>query len=195
MPRPPTKTPPAPEDACFGPNHLADLDRAAIVAGELVSETYGLDFGDYRLWPVDVRHWPQLTEAERAPKGVLAQLFRYRRESPALSGGRADFWRVCLYDPAVLEAMERENLSLHPLLCYVLTHELIHVARFIRFMELFDLDKSKREAEEALVHAQTDKLLSKLSLPGLERVRPLFRRQGVALDERPMEDESGLTEP
>ena len=179
------------EADCFGPDHLIDLDRAAHVAGELVSEAYGLDLGDHRQWPVDVRHWPQLTQAERAPREVLAQLFRYGREDPVLKAGRADFWRVCLYDPAILAAKNREGLELSPLLCYVLTHELIHVARFIRFMELFNLDHDRREAEEALVCAQTDKLLSRLSLPGLAKVRELYRHHGLPLDGLPRD---GLTQ-
>jgi hypothetical protein len=167
-----------------------DLDVAFLVAVERVSESYGLDLGDYRQCPVDVRHWPQLTEAEKAPQGALAQLFRYRKEDPVLKAGRADFWRVCLYDPAVLEAMEREDLPLRPLMCYVITHELIHVARFLRFIELFNLDRARREAEEALVHAQTDKLLSGLSMPGLEKVLSLYRRHRLPLDDRPLEDEA-----
>jgi hypothetical protein len=117
----------------------------------------------------------------------LAQLFRYCPRSPALSGGRADFWRVCLYDPAILNAMAREDLSLHPLLCYVLTHELIHVARFIRFIELFDQDKASRESEEALVHAQTSRLLADLAIPGLAKVRELFHGHGLPLDGSPVE--------
>jgi hypothetical protein len=154
------------------------------VAGELVSEAYGLDLGDYRQWPVDLRHWPQLTEAERAPHGVLAQLFRYGRGAPPFNA-RADFWRVCLYDPAILAAAAREGLELHPLLCYVLTHEFVHVARFIRFIELFDLDRPRREAEEALVHAETGRLLGGLSVPGLDRVRELYGRRGLPLDVPP----------
>jgi hypothetical protein len=180
-----TPTPSQPA-ACFGPDHLFELDRAVHVAGELVSEAYGLDLGDFRQWPVDVRHWPQLTERERPARGsVLAQLFRYGRQGAVLLAGRGDFWRVCLYDPAILAVAGRESLGLQSLLCYVLTHEFIHVARFIRFMELFGLDRSRRQAEEALVHRETERLLAGLSIPGLERVRDLYRHRSLPLDDDP----------
>jgi hypothetical protein len=183
LPRP-TPDPSADVD-CFDPAHLADLDRAAHVAGEMVSEAYGLDLGDFRQWPVDLRHWPQLTDEERTGGDALAQLFRYARQGPVLKAGRADFWRICLYDPAILAAVGRESLGLHPLLCYVLTHEFVHVARFIRFMELFGLDRGRREAEEALVHAETERLLAGLSIPGLDKVRHLYRHRSIPLDGDP----------
>ena len=182
MPPSPSTPGPGPPADCFGPGHLLDLDKAAHVAGELVSEAYGLDLGDFRQWPVDLRHWPQLTAAERSGQGAFAQLFRYAR---AGAPGRGDFWRICLYDPAIMSAAGREGLGLHPLLCYILTHELVHVARFIRFIELFSLDKARREAEEALVHAETERLLAPLPIQGLARVRELYLSRSLPLDDDP----------
>jgi hypothetical protein len=171
------------EISCFQPKELAILDQAAQLASELVSEAYGLDFGDYLQWPIDIRHWPQLTPQERSHGPALAQLFRYRRPTPIASSSRPDYWRICLYDPAILAAAEREKLSLNPFLCYILTHEFIHVARFIRFFEIFGLDDSRRAAEEAKVGLETEKLLAGLTISGLDKILELYRQGSLALDD------------
>jgi hypothetical protein len=74
----------------------------------------------------------------------------------------------------ILGAVVRENLNLPALLCYVLTHELIHVSRFSRFMELFALDEAQRTKEEQIVHQSTASVLGNLALDGLDRVLKLF---------------------
>jgi hypothetical protein len=162
---------------------LADLDRAAHLAGELVSEAFDLDFGDYRQWPVDIRHWPDLTEEERSPHLGLAQLFRYRR-GEAINASQPDYWRICLYDPAILTAAEREKIALLPFLCYILTHEFVHVARFIRFFEIFDLDENQRPEEEIRVGLETEKLLARLNLPGLPKILHLYRTGSLPVDDK-----------
>jgi hypothetical protein len=168
----------------FGHEELRELDSATSLAADLVSEASGLDFGNFRQCPVDVRHFPQL-RPEEIRGDVLAQLFRYARQDAVPRGGRPDFWRVCLYDPVILAARERERLALRPLLCYVVTHEFVHVSRFLRFMELFGLDQEARAREEEIVHAQTRDLLAPLALEGLGEVLGLFVERRVTLDGNP----------
>jgi hypothetical protein len=172
-------------DSFFSSEDLRDLDLASHLAADLVSEAYGLDFGDFRQWPVDIRHYPQLSEAEKR-RDVLAQLLRYRRQDAVPTAGRPDFWRVCLYDPVILSTARRELLTLRPLLCYVLTHEFIHISRFIRFMELFGLDLDVRAKEEDIVHRQTAELLGRLALDDLAPVLSLFRDRHCPLDVVPL---------
>jgi hypothetical protein len=167
---------------CFGPRHLIDLDSATRLAGELVSEAFGLDFTNFKQWPVDIRHYPQLSEEEMR-SDVLAQLFRYNRTGPVLKTSKTDFWRICLYDPVILKAAERDELSLHALLCYVLTHEFIHISRFIRFMELFSLDHNQRALEETIVHRQTELILSNKSIVGLDKVLSHYREHHLPVDD------------
>ncbi|MDR1112031.1 MAG: hypothetical protein LBP92_15385 [Deltaproteobacteria bacterium] len=174
----------------FGPEELRELDLAIHLAADLVSEASGLDFGDFRQCPVDVRHFPQLGPEERRGD-VLAQLFRYARQDALPRGGRPDFWRVCLYDPVILAARARESLDLGPLLCYVLTHEFVHVSRFLRFMEFFGLDQEARAREEEIVHAQTRDLLAPRALAGLGPVLGLFGERRLTLDGNP----AGLVAP
>ncbi|MDR1396022.1 MAG: hypothetical protein LBK52_07630 [Deltaproteobacteria bacterium] len=166
--------------AFFDAEDLKILDQAVHLAGDLVSEEFQLDLANFRQWPVDVRHFPQLFESEIV-SDVLAQVLCYRRQTP-LQSRRPDFYRVCLYDPSILSAALRESVPLLTLLAYVLTHEFIHVARFIRFLELFSLDRSQRETEERLVHQNTRRLLGGRSLPELDRVMELFVQSRLPLD-------------
>ncbi|MDR2302133.1 MAG: hypothetical protein LBF38_08860 [Deltaproteobacteria bacterium] len=166
---------------CFGQRELYQLDAAVHLAADLVSEEFQLDFGDFRQWPVDVRHYPQLSEEEKRTD-VLAQLFRYVKQNSLPRGGGRDFWRVCLYDPVILATKDRENFTLKPLLLYVITHEFIHISRFVRFMELFTPDLKSRQREEDIVHELTEKLLFKQPIENLSPVLEYFKACRYALD-------------
>ncbi|MDR1084859.1 MAG: hypothetical protein LBP22_08375 [Deltaproteobacteria bacterium] len=166
--------------ACFSPAHLVTLDQAAHLAGDLVSEEFQLDLTNFKQWPVDVRHYPDLAPSEVVPD-VLAQVLCYRRET-VLKSRNPDFYRVCLYDPNILQAAQRESVPLLTLLTYIVTHEFIHVSRFIRFFQLFSLDSPQRAQEEILVHVQTRKLLAGRNLPDLPKVLDLFERMRIPLD-------------
>ncbi|MDR2724806.1 MAG: hypothetical protein LBC90_01810 [Candidatus Adiutrix sp.] len=168
--------------AAFSPAQTLLLDRACLLARTLVAEDFRLDFEDFRAWPVDVKHLPELAPEELA-EGVFAQLFRYFRPGPVVAGARPDYYRICLYDPEILRAVAAEpGLALEALLTYVLTHEFIHVARFVKFMGLFEAEAENRRAEEKIVHEETFRLLSKISLPGLDLVLDLYRNHRLPVD-------------
>jgi hypothetical protein len=130
---------------------------------------------------VDIRHYPQLSENELT-NGVLAQLLRYGRQGTVLKSGRPDFYRICLYDPLIISAVERENLPLASLLNYILTHEFVHVARFIKFMKLFNLETKERFEEEAMVHKECQRLLARLNLLKMDHIFSLYRDHLLPLD-------------
>lgn len=166
----------------FDAEQIMILDRAWVLASALVAEAFRLDFEDFRSWPVDIKRYPELAPEERA-EGVFAQLFRYLRPGPVVVGGRPDYYRICLYDPAILRAVAGEpGLTLEPLLTYILTHELIHVARFVRFMKLFTLADEDRDAEEEVVHRETFRLLRKITVPGLDLVLNLYENHRLPVD-------------
>jgi hypothetical protein len=171
-----------PLSRAFTPAQTLILDRSWLLARSLVAEDFRLDFEDFQAWPVDIKRFQELTPEERT-EGVFAQLFRYFRPGPVAAGARPDYYRICLYDPEILRAVADEpGLTLEPLLTYVLTHEFIHVARFARFMGLFEAGADSRRAEEEIVHRETFRLLSKVSLPGLNLVLDLYRNHRLPVD-------------
>lgn len=167
----------------FSREQILVLDQAWILARSLVAEAFRLDFHDFRSWPVDIKRFEELAPEELA-EGVFAQLFRYQRlAGPVVLGARPDFYRICLYDPAILAALDKEkDLDLEALLTYILTHEFIHVARFAKFMELFSVDNEARAAEEEIVHRETFRILEKLALPALDLVLKLYQNHRLPLD-------------
>ncbi|MDR2934893.1 MAG: hypothetical protein LBV70_03295 [Candidatus Adiutrix sp.] len=173
---------PLSRSAAFTSAQTLILDRSWILARSLAAEDFKLDFEDFQAWPVDIKRFPELTPEEQT-EGVFAQLFRYFRPGPVVAGGRPDYYRICLYDPEILRAVAEEpGLALEPLLTYVLTHEFIHVARFARFMGLFEAGAESRRAEEEIVHRETFRLLRKVNLPGLDLVLDLYRNHRLPVD-------------
>ena len=174
--------PSSPRPLTFNSEQVQALDRAWLLARNLAADEYRLDFEDFRSCPVDIKRFEELAPEEMAA-GVFAQLFRYFRPGPVVVGGRPDYYRICLYDPEILQAVAAEpGLELEPLLLYVLTHEFIHVARFARFMGPFEAGPAGRQAEEETVHRETFRLLSKVLLPGLPLVLELYRNHRLPVD-------------
>jgi hypothetical protein len=64
------------------------------------------------------------------------------------------------------------ELSLSPFSLYIITHELIHIVRFCKFLQSFDASPEERIIEEGRVHASTHQILSGLTIPGMD---PVFR--------------------
>lgn len=173
---------PAAGQNIFNAEQIITLDKAWLLARSLAGDDFRLDFGDIQAWPVDIKRYPELETNEQA-EGVFAQLFRYLRPGPVLLGGRPDYYRICLYDPTILKALEHEpGLSLEALLTYILTHEFIHVARFATFREVFDSGAEARRAEEERVHRETFRILQNSRLPGLELVLDLYKNHRLPVD-------------
>lgn len=166
----------------FNLDEILLLDRAWGLASSVVADDFRFDFEDFNSWPVDIKRYPELRPEEQI-KGVFAQLFRYARPGPVVTAGRPDYYRICLYDPAILAAVTKEpGLELEALLVYILTHELIHVARFAKFMELFSLSPEGRRSEEEIVHRETFRLLRKINLRGLDLVLSLYQNHRLPVD-------------
>lgn len=158
------------------------LDRAWTLAQSLVAEAFRLDFHDLGSWPVDIKLYSELAPEEMAEK-VFAQLLRYHRPGAVVWGERPVYYRICLYDPVILVALDQEpELDLEALLTYILTHEFIHVARFAKFMELFDLDDPRRRLEEEVVHQETSRLLHPVVRKGLGLVLELYKDHRLPMD-------------
>ena len=101
-------------------------------AETLVGGHFRIDLADPERFPYDVRTLAALRRQEKTRK-ALAQVCKYevRREKEVARPGRREFYRICLQDDKILNAIETEPPEmLKPLLLYVITHEIIHVARF-----------------------------------------------------------------
>ncbi len=110
--------------------------------------------------------------------GAFAVVKRVRPSYLSEAWGKylKDLYLICVQDHLVIKALKRDSdLQLLPLMVYTFVHELIHVVRFGRFLQLFDLSPEKRDEEEELVHSLTRKILWKVPLQGLKYVIDCYK--------------------
>ncbi len=159
----------------FGPYEEAILSQAAVVAEESVSDFFHITESFWSENPYELRTAKYLQPGEIS-HCCLAQVLKMR--SPP-AGGRLrarDFYRICLQDHSLMALVQRDKRVelMHPLLVYILAHELVHIVRFFKHFHLFEADLSQRRHEETKVHALTAEALGRIKLPGLDRVIRLY---------------------
>ena len=156
----------------FSPAQLAIITHAAGMAEELVSNHYKMSASQWLRPKYDVQTLTGLAPQEIID-GPFAQIIRYKGQpkEASLSSSTYDFYKICLQDHAVLAALEkRPELDLLAFALYIITHELIHIVRFSRFLQGFDASPDERLEEEKRVHARTHEILRELKVPGLANV-------------------------
>jgi hypothetical protein len=74
------------------------------------------------------------------------------------------------------------GLALFPFILYIITHELIHIVRFSKFLQNFDASAEERMAEEKRVHKFTHDILNPVRLDGVPFVLAFYRRWRTPID-------------
>ena len=112
--------------------------------------------------------------------GAFAHLCKYSYGKPdGLAENRKDgfdFYRVCLQDNIILDAVERASpfVKFSPLMLYIAVHELIHVLRFGNGESDFDAAAEEKEEEETIVHNLTRSALQPVKQHDLDIVLECF---------------------
>jgi len=97
------------------------------------------------------------------------------RDSSAIPQQARDVYLICLQDHLILNAILKDrNLSILPLLIYILTHELVHVVRFCNFHSQFNAYEEIKEQEERIVDLITFDILKSIMLPKLNYILELY---------------------
>ncbi len=145
----------------FLTNHLVKIKDAAYIAEEVTHNHFKLSHRDWIKMPFEVKTLAQLQHEEITDAGY-AQLVKY--QAAPFQGASAiwarDYYHICLQDPKILEITEkRKMIPLFPFLIYIITHELVHMVRFHRFMERFGAHGPDRQKEEERVNHTTREIL------------------------------------
>jgi len=158
------------------------FDRSQIsLAGRSFAQAEKLAGGYFRLGPgqwkahrYDVKTLAYLDEHE-VRQDAFAHLckYGYGREP---EGDISHFYRICLQDERILDAVERANsfIRLQPLLLYIAAHELVHVIRFDRGEGNFNATDREKSGEEETVHRITRNLLKPITDTDLGLVLECF---------------------
>ena len=68
------------------------------------------------------------------------------------------------------------GLKLFPFTLYIVTHELIHIVRFSKFLQSFDASHDEKIAEESRVHHDTHQILEKVQVDGMTTVLNFYNQ-------------------
>ncbi|NLI81164.1 MAG: hypothetical protein GX443_05670 [Deltaproteobacteria bacterium] len=161
----------------FQDAEIAVLRHSTEIAEDLISNHYRISTSEWKRYRYDIQSLKDLREEEITDE-AFAQIHRYST-SPhqRLRGGeRGDYFKICLQDHVIRRAIERDaHILLLPLTAYIITHELIHVVRFARFLQRFDSTGVEQENEEKRVHAITFHLLHNCQIKGMPEVLHAFK--------------------
>lgn len=163
--------------APFGETEIIVLRHSIEIAEEHISDFYKISTSEWKRYRYDIQSLKDLRE-EEVTDSAFAQIYRYLRcPHERLRGSEpGDFFKICIQDHVIRKAVQRDpHIQLLPLALYIVTHELIHVIRFARFLHRFDSTPVEQEAEEGRVHAFTYRLLENCKLKGLPEVLTAFK--------------------
>ena len=153
--------------------------RAFNDAEKLVSRHFRMGEDELRKNKYDVKTLAFLEEHE-VKDGAFAHLCKYSYEKPSdlrpEDKDCFDFYRVCLQDNIILDAVDRANsfIKFSPLMLYIAVHELIHVLRFGNGDIDFNASREEKEKEEDIVHNLTRAALQPVKGYDLEIVLDCF---------------------
>ena len=121
----------------FNAEQLEIINNAVEMAEELVSNHYKMSASQWLHRRFDIKTLKDLGP-EEIVHGPFAQIIRYegRHRSRPLHSSTYDLYKICLQDHAVIEVLDQQpELRLFPFILYIVTHELIHIVRFSKFLQ------------------------------------------------------------
>ncbi len=163
----------------FNNQELLKVDEAVKMSEELINNYFKMSSGQWLKNRYDIKTAKDLSAHEYV-KGPFAQVIKYegRKKGVPLGSSLFSFYKVCLQDGAILSAVsKKDGLSLEPFLLYILTHELVHVVRFLKFKQRYE---NRNEAdvtldEERRVHFLTHEILKSVPFPRLSQVFEFYK--------------------
>ncbi len=156
----------------FNIEQLKIVNESVITAEDLVSNSYKMSSSQWLSGKYDFKTLADLCPGEILD-GPFAQIIRYEGQPPdhPLTSSSYDFYKICLQDHTILDTLDKsKNLRLFPFVLYIVTHELVHVVRFGKFLQSFEASDAERELEEIRVHSETHRILENLKIKGMASV-------------------------
>ena len=156
----------------FNRDHIVIVNNAVAMAEELVSDFYKMSQREWLNNRYDVKTMKDLAPCELV-SGPFAQVIRYegKKKDTFLGSSVYDFYKICLQDDSILSELKRSaDMKLFPFILYIITHELIHIVRFSKFLQNFNASDPEKMAEEKRVHKKTHEILEPVRITGIEDV-------------------------
>ncbi len=161
----------------FNPTQMTMANGAFQHAEKLAGHYFRLTTDRMRLHRYDVKTLAYLEDHE-VRDGAFAHLckYHYKKEENKSDLGSFHFYRICLQDNRILDAIDRGHsfIKLTPLMLYIAAHELVHIVRFETGEVEFDAPLEEKEREEEKVHMITKDMLQSTISPELKIVLDCF---------------------
>jgi hypothetical protein len=162
----------------FSKDEIIIVNNVVSMAEELVSNHYKMSASEWLRPKYDVKTLVDLAPGEIVD-GPFAQIVRYEghhRDTP-LGSAVFDYYKICLQDHAIHSTLRKmSDLKLFPFCLYIVTHELIHIVRFSKFLQRFDASPSEKRSEEKRVHESTHQILHPIQVSGMAAVLEFYER-------------------
>jgi hypothetical protein len=145
---------------------------------EMVCNYYKMSSSQWLKLKYDVKTLADLTDAEIV-HGPFAQVIRYeaKPKEAALGSASYDFYKICLQDHSILHILEENpGLGLFPFCLYIVTHELVHIVRFCKFLQHFEATEKEKMMEEFRVHEATYGILQPANIEGMDAVLKFYEQ-------------------
>jgi hypothetical protein len=168
----------------FNAEQIQIINQSVTMAEELVSNHYKMSASQWLRPKYDVKTLVDLTASEIVD-GPFAQIIRYegQRKGSTLGSETYDFYKICLQDPSVLQALsDNPELRLLPFGLYIIIHELVHIVRFSRFLQNFHASPAEKLVEEHRVHEITHQIMTPIRLAGASAVMDYYHRWRLPLE-------------
>ncbi|HPQ45490.1 MAG TPA: hypothetical protein PKZ42_14830 [Syntrophales bacterium] len=161
----------------FNPSEISLVGEAFRHAENLAEGYFHLGRGGFKAHKYEVETLARLKDHE-VDSRAFAHLCRYlyQKENDADHPGNFYFFKVCLQDDRILDAVKRSRpfVKLGPLMLYIAAHELVHVIRFNGREIKFDAPLHEKIVEEEKVHSITKNMLQKVAGTDINLVLDCF---------------------
>jgi hypothetical protein len=169
----------------FSRHQIKIVNQTVSMAEELVSNHYKMSASQWLRPKYDVKTLVDL-KPEEIVYGPFAQIVRYEghRKNTALGSGVFDYYKICLQDHAIHEVLQDSpSMNLFPFCLYIITHELIHIVRFSKFLQSFDASPREKLTEEKRVHENTHQILKPIKVSGMSEVLEFYSKWRQPLED------------
>ena len=168
----------------FTSDQIKIVNSSVEMAEELVSNFYKISANQWVRRRYDIKTLANLSSDEIV-NGPFAQIIRYvgQHKNSSLGSSTYDFYKICLQDHSICEALNTNaGLELFSFALYIITHELIHIVRFTKFLQNFDALPDEKMEEEARVHKNTHEILKPAKIMGLTEVFEFYSNWHIPLE-------------
>ncbi|MBL0732115.1 MAG: hypothetical protein JJW03_04590 [Desulfosarcina sp.] len=169
----------------FSLKNIIVVNDAAAMAEELVSNFYKMSESQWLSRRYDIKTLADLNPDEIV-SGPFAQVIRFKgqRNNRLLGSSAYDFYKICIQDHAIISTLKKfPDIKLFPFALYIITHELIHIVRFSKFLQSFDASSAEKMAEETRVHEKTGDILERVQVSGINIVLNFYKKWSEPVEE------------